>query len=409
MGAGEPDRLLQEGIAAARAGQRERARDLLLQVIAQDENVEAAWLWLSGVVDDAEERQICLENVLALNPDNAAAKKGLAWIAAQNLPPPVQPVAPSYAEPPAPPKVVLRPVPEQPSRPEPAPAARSRPSRVEIDPFGCPYCGGPVGEKLERCDFCGHSTLRRLHQEVGGGSLGWLVFFFILLAVAAAVEGLLVFQLTQMSQLPQWLGQTALQLIVGSALFDPAGAPADLAILIIAVDGLLAGLCLVAALGLALKSRAVYFGSFLLVGMMIVATGVGVLAGLIGWGPALLRLGLVILSIKWLMDCSAAFEWETRHYNAEVDHDLQTDMDYYSRGQTYRELGMWAKAAAHWQVASQLAPRQSQYHVALANAYVKMEYPRAALAEADKALALLPEDGALRAFRDALAEVEEKD
>jgi hypothetical protein len=75
--------LLQEGIAAARAGQRERACDLLMQVIEQDEENVAAWLWLSGVVDSLEDREVCLENVLTLDPDNEHARRGLAWVQQQ--------------------------------------------------------------------------------------------------------------------------------------------------------------------------------------------------------------------------------------------------------------------------------------------------------------------------------------
>ncbi|NJN99288.1 MAG: hypothetical protein HC875_36940 [Anaerolineales bacterium] len=75
----EPDlqALLRSGIAAAKAGRREQARQTLLRVIEQDEANIPAWLWLSTVLDDREERQVCLENVLVLDPDNAHARAGL--------------------------------------------------------------------------------------------------------------------------------------------------------------------------------------------------------------------------------------------------------------------------------------------------------------------------------------------
>jgi hypothetical protein len=81
----ELEQLLREGIAAAKAGHKDQARQLLLRVIALDQEVEAAWLWLSEVVDDPHERQICLENVLALNPSNAAAQSGLRWLEEQGI------------------------------------------------------------------------------------------------------------------------------------------------------------------------------------------------------------------------------------------------------------------------------------------------------------------------------------
>ena len=90
--------LLNEGIAAAKSGQAAQARDLLMQVVEADENNESAWLWLSGVVESLEDRQVCLENVLALNPDSVAAQKGLAWIDQQRASQGFSPQAASPAE-----------------------------------------------------------------------------------------------------------------------------------------------------------------------------------------------------------------------------------------------------------------------------------------------------------------------
>ena len=71
------DDLLKQGIAALKDGRKAQARSLLTQVVEQDERNEMAWLWLSGAVDTDEDRRICLENVLAINPDNQAAQRGL--------------------------------------------------------------------------------------------------------------------------------------------------------------------------------------------------------------------------------------------------------------------------------------------------------------------------------------------
>jgi tetratricopeptide (TPR) repeat protein len=72
-----PDKLLKQGIAALKAGRKAEARDLLMQVVEQDERNEMAWLWLSGAVETEEERRICLENALAINPNNSGAQRGL--------------------------------------------------------------------------------------------------------------------------------------------------------------------------------------------------------------------------------------------------------------------------------------------------------------------------------------------
>ena len=72
------ERLLQEGIASARAGERETARGLLAQAVEPDSCNPTAWLWLSGVMPDEESQRACLGRVLALEPDNALAQAGLA-------------------------------------------------------------------------------------------------------------------------------------------------------------------------------------------------------------------------------------------------------------------------------------------------------------------------------------------
>jgi len=54
-----------------------------MRVIEQDENNASAWLWLSGVVASLDDQQICLENVLALDPHNEAALQGLQQVRSQ--------------------------------------------------------------------------------------------------------------------------------------------------------------------------------------------------------------------------------------------------------------------------------------------------------------------------------------
>ena len=385
------EQLLREGIAAAQAGQKEQARQLLLQVIALDEEMEAAWLWLSGVVDDPEEKEICLENVLALNPGNTAAQNGLRRLREQDrvsLPEP-GPIPPPQAG------DAQRPVhgsgPESP--------------RVELDPFGCPYCGGAVGDDEPHCDHCGRSVEVRLHRRPGGAELARVVVFFFLLGIAAWLEGHLVSEVVSAEPFPEWVSRSALHLAIGRASFSPEGITddlANLAHLLTLVHNILAALCVVAAAGLALRSRVAYIGSFVIAGLLVAASLAGLLTGLTGWLPTLLLTGLVAITVKWLADSAIAFEWQTRYYNASLDRNLRVGVDFYHRGQRYGERGMWAKAAAHWQVATQLEPDQAHYHLALAKAYAQMDYPDAAVAEADNALAFAPRDRKAQAFRDSL-------
>jgi hypothetical protein len=99
---------LKTGIAAARKGDHKRAYELLLKVVDVDEYNEQAWLWLSSVVDTDTDREVCLENVLAINPDNKVAKAGLVHLRTKGIQPDPEPDE-SEEEPSVPPQPV-RPV-----------------------------------------------------------------------------------------------------------------------------------------------------------------------------------------------------------------------------------------------------------------------------------------------------------
>jgi len=77
--------LLQEAIATLKAGQRSRARILLVQLLRQDTRNEAAWLWLSGAVDSDSDRLFCLNQALAINPDNARARQGVEMLSQKGV------------------------------------------------------------------------------------------------------------------------------------------------------------------------------------------------------------------------------------------------------------------------------------------------------------------------------------
>ncbi len=77
MGQESLNQMLHQGIAAARAGQREAARTILQNVVRLDPRNEIAWMWLSSVAADDTERLFCLKKLLEINPANEFALKGL--------------------------------------------------------------------------------------------------------------------------------------------------------------------------------------------------------------------------------------------------------------------------------------------------------------------------------------------
>ncbi len=79
---------LQAGIAAAKAKDPQTARRLLRAVIANDPHNESAWVWLASVAESPTEALTHLGRVLEINPENAAAKRGVQHYRAKLTAPP---------------------------------------------------------------------------------------------------------------------------------------------------------------------------------------------------------------------------------------------------------------------------------------------------------------------------------
>ncbi len=69
---------LEHAILAARRGERSQARALLRQIVAAEPRNEAAWLLLARVAQTRQQTHQCLKRVLAINPNNATARRKLA-------------------------------------------------------------------------------------------------------------------------------------------------------------------------------------------------------------------------------------------------------------------------------------------------------------------------------------------
>jgi hypothetical protein len=158
--------MLNRAIIAAKAGRKAEARQLLEAVLDTDERNERAWLWLSGAVDSDEERAICLENVLSINPDNQAARRGLAMLRAAASAP------------------IIRPLPE----PGPAaPASPPSPGAAESPPSGDVVT----------------SLLGRIEQQQGQAKVARipdnrmliLITIFLILLLVCSVIGIVIFSM----------------------------------------------------------------------------------------------------------------------------------------------------------------------------------------------------------------------
>ncbi len=77
MASEQARQLRQQGIAAAKAGQKDEARRLLQQSIRLEPNNEAAWLWMASIATERRERLFCLYKLLEINPNNEAGMQAL--------------------------------------------------------------------------------------------------------------------------------------------------------------------------------------------------------------------------------------------------------------------------------------------------------------------------------------------
>lgn len=147
---GQIETIMEQGIEAARSGEKQRARDLFIHAIELDQRNERAWLWLSSVVDSQADKEICLENVLLINPDNTYAAMGLQHLRQQPRDPFAPPsVLPSLKGP----KTVAEEEWGAPVEIRPPPAERV-----------CSKCGFRNPGWAYVCDRCG-ANLRRVNLK----------------------------------------------------------------------------------------------------------------------------------------------------------------------------------------------------------------------------------------------------
>jgi hypothetical protein len=71
------DRLL-DAVDLLREDRRPEAIRILRELIREDGDFEDAWLWMSVAVDSVDQSAVCLDNVLRVNPGNAAAAGALS-------------------------------------------------------------------------------------------------------------------------------------------------------------------------------------------------------------------------------------------------------------------------------------------------------------------------------------------
>jgi tetratricopeptide (TPR) repeat protein len=393
-----------------------------------DEENVSAWLWLSGVVDSLDERGICLENVLALDPNNDAARRGLASVRqqrrqkeAQSPSPASEPESPVVARArtaPTPAAAILREdfaSRQPPPGPEPEPPLATTLDQLD-DEFLCPYCAVPTEPKDRKCKACGSELWIKFRRQEKRSTLLWVLIAFqffntfqlAMLPVLVLGYAIVKSMLSSLAGLDASDPLALLNVYLGRpTTLSPGAVHAALAAVPRSVFILSFLPCLfsgVVLIGLYLRWKPVYY-LFMADALVVVATalmamflGKNLVYGGFGLGLALLRL-LLVFQIE------DDFQWEKRRLVLGIDRGLASGADFVIRGDFYAKRKMWAMAAIHLQRAVGWMPTDPGSRMALAVAYIRLKrYDRAAqtLAEASRISPGNPRVAELTALLDEL-------
>jgi tetratricopeptide (TPR) repeat protein len=362
---------LEQGIAAAEAGRKGEARALLTEVVDSDQAQTEAWWWLSHVSDGMEDKLICFENILALEPDHPEAQAALAWVQEQREKLYRSVYAPGEELPPA--NVISRPANATP------PFSQDYPHQDEFDnPWLCPYCLSLTQPADITCPHCKSPLVlttriqtersiwlwRGITLQLGmiliGGAI-WATTFTLGLKYGGLGKPLSLLPLyfglsmgqppelveTVFLRYPPWLFWSFAGVVLYSSLM--------IAMLWFRMKHGNTVYLVSAGLLLAIGLLAIlfYYGSFMgtTLGFLIVALGAGQL--------------LVTLNL-W-----NDFNFKSYRLRTEVDSGAKNHATFYLAGRQYAEAGLWGLAVIHYRRAVSREPHQAIYHLSLAVAYAK--------------------------------------
>lgn len=377
---------LQDGIAAAQAGRADRARALLLRVIEVDEHNVQAWYWLSRVVESPQEREICLENVLTLDPSHTAVQAELAELRRQRV---EAEAAELLSE-----QVLKAAI--------PLTAEEQLIADAAVEPLHCPYCGALTGAGDRQCPVCARDLYvkepkSKDHSMYSWGLVvGWfalanytwlgVVVYYLFSGVASAADAS-----PRAGSTFKTLGELLGLEGSGTGVVDLPLAPVLLA------EGMIFVVSLLVAWGLYRRIRFFYwltvalllFSPLTIVYQVVTAESVSLLGVVIQGGIFLWAIGFAFMAYD-------EFTWVEHRLDATVDRDVESHSALYARGRDHAGQEMWAKAASHWSKAVALSPGHPEYRTALASAYINLGQPERALEHLHKVRQIEPHNPRVR-------------
>jgi tetratricopeptide (TPR) repeat protein len=380
---------LERGITAFKEGESALARDLLLAVVEKDEKNESAWLWLSEVVESPEDKEICLRNVLVLNPENQLAQQRIGRFTSQHEISQGGEKHSSYTieiEPVSPAAAIL--YPERLSREY---DFSDSIEITQVESVGlknhskyddvwernypiCSYCAGEITLDARRCPTCKRKlyTSEFLYSRPSPDLYLFVTFLLGLFAFAGLA---MMFNLILRNSLTD---------MVWNALLLP--------ILLILVFGVLtrqfwaySASIIVLLLTLAIMVLNLLFGpdsddvvqqvlSDGLITTLSERPAFYALAPLEQFVFPVQLVAVILALIYALFRVGPDFDRKRTHLEARVDRGLSDSSQYYFSGKNYAQLGMWARATLHFRRAVALEPASISYQKALAESYDQLGY-----------------------------------
>ncbi len=342
----EVESWLQAGITAVKNGRPDEARQFLLDVVEADETNESGWLWLSQVVGDEADKRACLENVLALNPANGAARRMLA--------------AMDNGETAAPPT------------PTPPPIAYQQHEQFD-DVWSrnvplCGYCAAQIAADDMRCPACHRGLVVQIYRYAIPSS-NLVLYWFTVTAVSVTYALQIGYSaVTLQNQLTVITGALMMVLLLVTAVF--------------------------------LNFRQ-YWANIFAIGILILILITGIAQLLIS--PDLSALGferldpafrgvlepvtmgawkaikgsqvaMAALALFFAMRAAPDFDRDRFRQQAAVSKGLNHASEYHSAAQRMAKNGLWATAVLHWQRAVALEPTRLTYQRALGEAYARLGF-----------------------------------
>lgn len=378
---------LQQGIAAAQAGQKIEARTLLREVVEADETQVDGWVWLSQLVDSLEEREICLENILTLEPDNEFALETLPQVKAAQA----RLFAPAYfpGEEEPPPNII--------TMPEAAkqPIIDQYPYKDEFDnPWLCPYCVAPTKPEDRYCPSCRQALIIRTRVKEERTTWLWRGIFLqvgVIMALVAlgSAAYILLFRYegirAPVAFLPLYWGQAVDQ-------------PENLSRLVLTtfppwlfwstIGAILYSLMLIIVLYLRIPhGNTLYLITSILTSVLSFFSiiffyaspsilVISILSFLIGLGQLLITLNL------W-----SDFDFKEQRIQLKIDRDAKGHLTLYLSARKYSQSKMWGLATLHMRRAVASNPEDTGYYIFLAVAYANIkryDLARQALEQVEK-------------------------